>query len=58
MLQERRTIYAQLNTAARQYEQAIYEYLRVISRSRPLLSNGPNSRRRAKAFGNSIPTPK
>jgi hypothetical protein len=31
VLQERRTIYAQLNTAARQYEQAIYEYLRVIS---------------------------
>lgn len=31
VLQERRAIYAQLNTAARQYEQAIYEYLRVIS---------------------------
>lgn len=35
MLQERRTIYAQLNTAARQYEQAIYEYLRVISQVSP-----------------------
>lgn len=31
LLQERQLIYAQLNTAARQYEQAIYEYLRVIS---------------------------
>lgn len=31
VLQERRVIYAQLNTAARQYEQAIYAYLRVIS---------------------------
>lgn len=34
-LQERRTIYAQLNTAARQYEQAICEYLRVISQGLP-----------------------
>jgi hypothetical protein len=34
-LQQRRTIYAQLNTAARQYEQAIYEYLRVISEAVP-----------------------
>ncbi len=32
--QERRAIYAKLNTTARQYEQAIYQYLRVIS-------NGP-----------------
>ena len=31
VIQERRAIYAQLNTAARQYEQAIYEFLRVIS---------------------------
>ncbi len=30
-IQERRAIYAQLNTTARQYEQAIYQYLRVIS---------------------------
>ena len=30
-----RTIYVQLNTAARRYEQAIYEYLRVISESLP-----------------------
>lgn len=29
--QERRAIYAQLNTAARQYEQAVYHYLRVIA---------------------------
>jgi hypothetical protein len=35
LLQERRVIYAQLNTAARQYEQAIYEYLRVISEAEP-----------------------
>lgn len=35
VLQERRAIYAQLNTAARQYEQAIYEYLRVISEAAP-----------------------
>jgi hypothetical protein len=35
LLQERRVIYAQLNTAARQYEQAIYEYLRVISEVAP-----------------------
>jgi len=35
VLQERRTIYVQLNTAARQYEQAIYEYLRVISEGLP-----------------------
>jgi hypothetical protein len=35
VLQERRAIYAQLNTAARQYEQAIYEYLRVISAAAP-----------------------
>jgi hypothetical protein len=35
VLQERRAMYAQLNTAARQYEQAIYEYLRVISEVAP-----------------------
>jgi hypothetical protein len=35
VLQERRAIYAQLNTAARQYEQAVYEYLRVISEVAP-----------------------
>jgi hypothetical protein len=29
--EERREIYAQLNTAARRYEQAIYQYLRAIS---------------------------
>jgi hypothetical protein len=29
--QERRAIYAQLNTAARQYEQAVYHYLRLLS---------------------------
>jgi predicted alpha/beta-hydrolase family hydrolase len=35
VLEERRAIYAQLNTAARQYEQAIYEYLRVIAELAP-----------------------
>lgn len=40
VLQERRTIYAQLNTAARQYEQAIYEYLRVISDGLPTPEQG------------------
>lgn len=35
VLRERRAIYAQINTAARQYEQAIYEYLRVISEVAP-----------------------
>jgi hypothetical protein len=34
-LRERRAIYAQLNTAARQYEQAIYEYLRVMLEAAP-----------------------
>jgi hypothetical protein len=33
--QERRAIYARLNTAARQYEQAIYQYLRVIAEGPP-----------------------
>lgn len=58
VLQERRTIYVQLSTAASQYEQAIYEYLWVISEGRPLLSNGPNSWRRSKPSGDSIPMPR
>jgi hypothetical protein len=34
-LQERRAIYAHINTAARQYEQAIYQYLRLLSQAEP-----------------------
>jgi len=34
-IQERRAIYAKLNTTARRYEQAIYHYLRVISEGPP-----------------------
>ncbi len=34
-LQERQLIYAKLNTAARQYEQEMYEYLRVMAAGAP-----------------------
>jgi len=57
-IQERRAIYAKLNTTARRYEQAIYQYLRVISNGPAPPGRRPSWSRPVRPSASSIPMPR